>query len=302
VVLGGGLVRLAGSPDQRAELVPAIAEGRLLLAFAQAEAQSRYDLADVATTARRDGEAWVIRGRKRHVLHGDSADKLIVSARVAGGQGDRDGIGLFLVDAGASGVSRRGYLTQDRLRAAEIAFDDVRVGPEAALGAPDGALPVMEQAVDEAIAALCAEAVGTMAQAHELTVDYLKMRQQFGRPIGAFQALQHRAVDMLIEVEQARSMALFAAMSALERDPAERRRGVSAAKVQAGRSGKYVGGQAIQLHGGIGMTDEFHIGHFYRRLTMIDLQFGDAAHHLSGLAAAGGLLPARDFAELSAPG
>jgi pimeloyl-CoA dehydrogenase small subunit len=301
VVLGGGLLRLAGSPEQRAALVPAVAEGRLRLAFAQAEAQSRYDLGDVATTAKRDGAGWVIDGAKRYVLHGDSADKLIVSARAAGGRDDREGIGLFLVDANAPGVSRRGYPTQDRQRAAEVMFEGVRLGADAALGPTDAALPVIEQVVDEATAALCAEAVGVMSQAHALTLDYLKVRQQFGRPIGAFQALQHRAVDMLVEVEQARSMSLFAAMSAREPDALERRRAISAAKVQIGRAGKYVGGQAIQLHGAIGMTDEFHIGHFYRRLTMIDLQFGDAAHHLSALAQAGGLLPARDFPGLGPP-
>jgi pimeloyl-CoA dehydrogenase small subunit len=302
VVLGGGLLRLAGSPEQRAILVPQVAEGRLLLAFAQAEAQSRYDLADVTTTARRDGSGWVIDGLKRHVLHGDSAEKLIVAARTAGGRREREGIGLFLVDADAPGVTRRGYLTQDRQRAAEIRFKAVRVDAGAALGPPEAASPVIEQVTDEAIAALCAEAVGAMAQAHELTVDYLKMRQQFGRPIGAFQALQHRAVDMMIEAEQARSMTLFAVMSVAEPDPSERRRAISAAKVQIGRGGKFVGGQAIQLHGGIGMTDEFHIGHFYRRLTMIDLQFGDAAHHLSALARAGGLLAPREFPGLGVAG
>jgi pimeloyl-CoA dehydrogenase small subunit len=300
VVLGGGLLRRAGSAAQRAALVPAIAEGRLLLAFAQAEPQSRYDLADIATTARREGEDWVIRGAKRHVLHGDSADKLIVSARVAGGRTDRDGVGLFLVDAEAPGVTRRGYLLQDRTRAADVQFADVRVGEDARLGPSGTALPIVEQVVGEAVAALCAEAVGAMARAHELTVDYLKVRRQFGRPIGAFQALQHRAVDMLIEVEQARSMALFAVMSVLDADAETRGRGLSAAKAHVGRAGKSVGGQAIQLHGGIGMTDEFHIGHYYRRLTMIDLQFGDAAHHLAALARAGGLLEPRDFPELAA--
>jgi pimeloyl-CoA dehydrogenase small subunit len=300
VVLAGGLLRRAGAAAQRAELVPQIAGGGLLLAFAHAEPQSRFDLADVSTAARRDGEGWVLSGRKRHVLNGGCADKLIVSARMGGDRRDREGLALFVVDTGAPGVSRRAYPTQDRRRSAEVDLDQVRVGPDALLGNAGAALPVIEQVVDEAIAALCAEAVGGMAQAHEMTLDYLKMRQQFGRPIGAFQALQHRAVDMLIQLEQARSMAMYAAIGATDPDPLERRRAVSAAKVQIGRSGKFVGGQAIQLHGGIGMTDEFQIGHYYRRLTMIDLQFGDVAHHLSAVARAGGLLEPRAFPELAA--
>jgi alkylation response protein AidB-like acyl-CoA dehydrogenase len=184
-------------------------------------------------------------------------------------------------------VSRRDYPTQDGLRAAEIALSGVRVGPEGVLGGPGAALPLVERVVDEAIAALCAEAVGTMAAMHELTVDYLKTRRQFGREIGSFQILQHRAVDMLIALEQARSMAMFATMMAGEDDALERGNAVSAAKVQIGRSGKLIGQQAIQLHGGIGMTMEYKVGHYFKRVTMIDAMFGDADHHLRRLARRG---------------
>ncbi|TAL03593.1 MAG: pimeloyl-CoA dehydrogenase small subunit [Rhodospirillaceae bacterium] len=295
VVLGGGFLRLAGSAAQRADLIPRISDGSLLLAFAQAEQQSRYDLADVATAARRDGAGWVINGRKRYVLHGDCADKIIVTARISGGSCDRTGIGLFIVDAAAAGVSRRGYPTQDRLRSAEITFENVRVDADAVIGEPGAALPLIEQVVSAAMAALCAEAVGAMTRAHTVTVDYLKMRKQFGTTIGSFQALQHRAVDMLVQVELARSMALYAAMMSEEPNALKRGSAVSAAKAQIGRAGHFVGGQAVQLHGGIGMTNEYMIGHYYRRLTMIDLQFGDSNHHLGVLARTGGLLESAEI-------
>jgi pimeloyl-CoA dehydrogenase small subunit len=287
VVLGGAFLRHGGGTEQSAALVPRIIDGSLTLAFAQTERQSRYDLADISTTAMRDGAGWVLNGEKGVVLHGDTADKLIVTARVAGGRRDADGVGVFIVDGNAAGVSRRGYPTQDGLRAAEIALAGARVGPEGVLGEPGGSLPLVERVVDEAIAALCAEAVGTMAAMHELTVDYLKTRRQFGREIGSFQILQHRAVDMLIALEQARSMAMFGTMMAAEEDAVERRNALSAAKVQIGRSGRLIGQQAVQLHGGIGMTMEYKVGHYFKRATMIDTMFGDADHHLRELARRG---------------
>ena len=289
-MLGGGFLRHGGSAQQCADLIPRIADGSLTLAFAHTERHSRYDLSDIETRAMRDGAAWVLDGEKGVVLHGDTADKLIVTARVGGGRRDRDGIGVFVVDANAEGVSRRGYPTQDGLRAAEISLAHVRVGPEEVLGEPGAALPLIERVVDEGMAALCAEAVGAMAAMHELTVDYLKTRRQFGREIGTFQILQHRAVDMLIALEQARSMAMFATMMAAEENAAERRNALSAAKVQIGRSGKFVGQQAIQLHGGIGMTMEYKVGHYFKRVTMIDTMFGDADYHLAAVAEAGGLI------------
>ena len=284
VVLAGGLLRRAADPALLATLTPQITAGTLKLAFAHVERHSRYDLANVATTARKEGAGHVLNGAKSVVLHGDAAGKFLVTARVSGGQRDRDGIGLFLVDADAPGVSRRGYPTQDGLRAAEVTLTNA---PATVLN--DNALPVIEHAVDEAIAALCAEAVGVMQSMHDLTLEYLKTRKQFGRPIGSFQVLQHRSVDMLVALEGARSMAMFAAVMAAEENPVERQRAISAAKVQIGRSGKHIGQEAIQLHGGIGMTMEYAVGHHFKRMTVIEQLYGDADHHLASLAQRGGL-------------
>ena len=292
VVLGGGLIRHGGSDAQCGALLPKIADGSLRLAFAHTERQARYDLADVATSARRAGGRFVLDGTKSLALHGDTADKLLVSARVSGDRRDRDGIGLFVVDAGAGGVSRRGYQTIDGQRAAEVTLTQVALEADAVVGEAGAALPLIERVVDEAIAALCAEAVGGMAAMHELTVDYLKTRKQFGVPIGSFQVLQHRAVDMLIALEEARSMAVLATMMVDEEDAAERHRTIAAAKVQIGRSGKVVGHQAIQLHGGIGMTMEYKVGHYFKRVTAIDTLFGDADHHLAEVGRLGGLIGA----------
>ena len=290
IVLGGGVLRHAASAEQKAELVPQVVGGELTLALAQVERGSRYDLHHVETTARKDGDGWVIDGEKGIVLSGDAADKLIVVARTAGGTRDEDGIGLFLVDAKAPGVSRRGYPTQDGLRAAEIAFEKVKA--EAVLGDPAKGLPVLRRVADEAIAALCAEAVGLMDRMRDITVDYIKTRKQFGVPIGTFQALQHRASDMVVAIEQARSMACYATMMAASDDAAERAQAVSAAKVQIGRSGRFVGQQAIQLHGGIAMTMEYNVGHYFKRMTMIETLFGDADHHLAKVAAGESLFAA----------
>ena len=289
VVLAGGLLRHGGSAAQCAALVPQIASGKMILAFAHAERQSRYDLADVATQARRDGTGWRLDGEKTLVLDGDCADRLIVSARIAGARRDRDGIGLFLVDGHAAGVSRRSYPTQDGMRAAEISLTAVAVPAADVVSEAGAGLALIERVADEAMAALAAEAVGAMAALSDLTVDYLKTRRQFGVAIGSFQVLQHRAADMLIALEQARSMTLYATMMAGDENAVERRNSVAAAKIQIGRSARVVGQQAIQLHGGIGMTMEYKAGHYLKRLTMIDLMFGDADHHLRGLARAGGL-------------
>ncbi len=278
VVLGAGLIRHAGSEAQRAAYLPAVAEGRLLLAFAHHERAARHDLAHVTATAWQQDGAWRIDGEKSLVLHGGCAGKLIVSARTP------SGIGLFVVDA--AGLSRRCYQTQDGLRAAEIGFHGAIA--EAVLGLD--AFPAIARTVDEAIAFLCAEAVGAMAEMHAMTVDYMKTRKQFGRVIGEFQALQHRAVDMLVALEQARSMALYAAMMAGEADAAARGRAVSAAKVQVGRSARLVGQEAIQLHGGIGMTMDYKLGHLFKRVTMIGQLFGDTDTHLARVAEAGSLL------------
>jgi alkylation response protein AidB-like acyl-CoA dehydrogenase len=291
VVLSGGLMRHGGSDAQRGAILPRVADGSLLLAFAHTERQARYDLADVATAARRDGTGYLIDGEKSVVLAGDAAAKLIVSARVAGSRRDREGLALFIVDAAAPGVTRRDYATVDGLRAADVTLAQVKVGPEGVLGEAGAALPLIERVVDEAMAALSAEAVGAMAAMHELTIDYLRTRKQFGVPIGSFQVLQHRAVDMFVALEQARSMAMLATMMVGEPDARERRKAIAAAKVQIGRSGRIVGQGAIQLHGGIGMTMEYKVGHYFKRVTAIDTTFGDADFHLGVLAKSDGLVP-----------
>jgi pimeloyl-CoA dehydrogenase small subunit len=287
VILGGGLLRRAAPAALLGALAPKVAAGKLKLAFAHIERHSRYNLADVSTTAQKDGSGYILDGTKSVVIHGDTADRIFVTARIAGERRARNGIGLFLIDPAASGVARRGYPTQDGLRAAELTLTDVRVTADDLLN--DNALPMVEHVVDEAIAALCGEAVGALQSMQDLTLEYLKTRKQFGRPIGSFQVLQHRSVDMLVAVEQARSMAMFAAVMAAEENPIERRRAISAAKVQIGRSARHVGQEAIQLHGGIGMTNEYAAGHYFKRVTMIDQLYGDADTHLTYLAENGGL-------------
>ena len=289
VVLGGGFLRHGGSAAQKEKYLPAIIDGSKTLAFAQLEKDSRYDLADVSTTAKKKGDGWVIDGEKFVVLNGASADTLIVTARTKGNQTDRAGIGLFLVPADAKGVSIKGYPTQDAQHAADITFAGVEVGADAAIGDPENALPLIERVVDEARIAMCAEAVGAMDESLKTTVEYLKTRKQFGVTIGTFQTLQHRAADMFVFLEQARSMAMLAAM-ATDFDDKERSKTVAAAKVQIGKSLKFVGQQAIQLHGGIGMTMEAKIGHYFKRLTMIESTFGDTDYHLRRVSEQGSLL------------
>ena len=290
VVIAGGFLRHGGSAEQKAAHIPRIIDGSKTFAFAQLEKNSRYDLADVATTARKKGAGWVIDGDKFVVLNGDNADTLIVTARTRGERRDRDGIGVFLVPANAHGVSRKGYPTQDGLHAADITLTGVEVGADAAIGDPDNALALVERVVDDARTAMCAEAVGAMDESLKSTVEYLKTRKQFGVPIGSFQTLQHRAADMFVAVEQARSMSMFATMAADFDNARERSTAVSAAKVQIGKSLKFVGQQSIQLHGGIGMTQEVKIGHYFKRLTMIENSFGDSDYHLRRVTEAGGLI------------
>jgi pimeloyl-CoA dehydrogenase small subunit len=293
VVLGGGALRHAGSAAQRQALVPAIADGSLTLALAHQEKQSRFDLFDVGVTAKPDGAGgFVIEGEKVVVLNGDSAGKLIVSARVLGDRRAKDGIGLFLIDGKAAGVSRRGYPTQDGRRAADISFSSVKVGKDGVLGAPGQGLAALERTVDEAIAFLAAEAVGAMDVLHETTLDYLKTRKQFGVAIGSFQVLQHRSVDMFTALEQSKSILIYGTMMAGDDDALGRRKAMHAVKVQIGRAGRHIGQDAVQLHGGIGMTTEYKVSHYFKRLTMIDLAFGNADHHLRELARLGGLIEA----------
>jgi pimeloyl-CoA dehydrogenase small subunit len=292
VVIGAAALDAVGNAEQRAAIVPGIVDGSTTLALATTERFSRFDLHDVQVTATRDGAGYVLSGDKGVVAYGAFADYLIVSARTSGGRRDRNGIGLFLVKGDAAGLTRRGYATQDGSAAAEVTLDKVKVGPEGVLGNPENGLPALEAIADIARAALCAEAVGVMGDMVTTTVDYLKTRKQFGVAIGSFQVLQHRAAEMFVELEQARSMAMLAAMSCTDADANERSKLVAAAKVQIGRSGKFIGQQAIQLHGGIGMTMEYKVGHSFKRMTMIDTAFGDADHHLSRVTALGGLVEA----------
>jgi pimeloyl-CoA dehydrogenase small subunit len=290
VVIGGGFLRHGGSAAQKAAHIASVIDGSKTFAFAQLEKNSRYDLGDVATSAKKKGSGWVIDGEKFVVVNGENADTLIVTARTSGGQRDRSGVGVFLVPANAKGIARKGYPTQDGLHAADIAFTGVEVGAEAAIGDPENGLPLIERVVDEARTALCAEAVGAMDESLKTTVEYLKTRKQFGVPIGSFQTLQHRAADMFVALEQARSMSMFATMASDFENAKERAQAVAAAKVQVGKSGKFVGQQSIQLHGGIGMTMEAKIGHYFKRLTMIENTFGDTEYHLRRVSDGGSLV------------
>ena len=280
VVLGAGIVSDAGSEAQRAAWLPAVVAGEKLLAFAHGEAAARYDAAYVQTQATRKGNAWKLDGFKPVVLNGDSADALIVSARTAGAAADRVGISLFLVDPKARGVAVRAYGTQDSGRAADVRLEGVEVGDDMRLGVAGEALPVIERALDRANAALCAEALGIIDALNEATLEYLKTRKQFGQPIGRFQVLQHRMADMTIKAVEARSMAILAASAMSSADAGERARRVSSAKAFVGQAARFVGQQAIQLHGAIGMTDELVVSHWFKRLAMIDVTFGNADHHL----------------------
>jgi len=286
VGLGGRFVARAGTPAQQDRVLPALIQGKHTLAFAHTEAGARYDLRQVGLRARRAGDGWVLDGDKRMVLHGSSADTLVVSARTAGGETEAAGISLFLVPRAAAGVSVKDVRTLDNLRAADVRFTGVRVGADALLGGEGDGYPVLEEVVDYATALLCAEAVGAIRYANDATLEYLKTRRQFGVPIGSFQALQHRMVDLMISYEQARSMTYLVCVKIDTADAAERRRVVSAAKIKVADACRHVSQESVQLHGGMGMTEELKISHTFRRLTMLAQTFGDAEHHLERFAAA----------------
>lgn len=283
VVIGGGFLTAAGSEAQQSEHLPALAAGERLLAAGLYEPKGRYNLAHVETSVRRDGAGFVLNGHKAVVHGGPMADVFIVSARTAGASRDAGGISLFLVPKGAPGVSTRDYPTHDGMRASELHLENVALGAEHALGPLDGALPVMERIVDHAIAAVCAEAVGAMRATHATTLDYARQRKQFGVAIASFQVLQHRMVDMFMALEQAVSVTYMATLK-LDAPARERARAASAAKVQIGKAGRFVGQMAVQTHGGMGVTTEMKVAHLFKRLTMIDSQFGNVDHHLKRFA------------------
>jgi len=287
VGLAGRLVARGASAAQQAQILPALIQGKRRLAFAHGETSARYDLRHVGARAKRSGAGYTIEGEKRAVLHGAAADALVVSARTSGADTDSGGISLFLVDRATAGLIVKDYRTIDELRAADVWLSGVTVPADALLGAEGQALPLIEDAADYATALLCAEAVGAIRYANETTLEYLKTRRQFGVPIGSFQALQHRMVDMVISYEQARSMSCFACVKVDTAGAAERRRAVSAAKIKVADACRHVSQEAVQLHGGMGMTEELKVSHTFRRLTMIAQTFGDADHHLERFAAAG---------------
>ena len=285
VGLGGRFIARAGSKAQQERILPALIEGKHTLAFAHTEPGARYDLRQVGLKARRQGEGWVLDGDKAMVLHGGSADMLVVSARTASGDTDAAGITLFLVSRTAPSVTVKESRTIDNLRTADIRFSGVRVGPDALLGREGEGYPLIEEVVDYATALLCAEAVGAIRYANEATLEYLKTRRQFGVPIGSFQALQHRMVEMMISYEQARSMAYLACVKIDSAEAAERRHVISAAKIKIADACRHVSQESVQLHGGMGMTEELKVSHTFRRLTMLAQTFGDAEHHLERFAA-----------------
>ncbi|HYD95520.1 MAG TPA: acyl-CoA dehydrogenase [Noviherbaspirillum sp.] len=281
-VFGAQFLKLAGGHD---DLLEQLAGGGLKLAVALGEQQARHELSDVATTAKQDGDGFVLNGKKTVVIHGAQADRLIVSARSSGGQRDAQGISLFVVPADAAGITRRDYRTIDCQRAADISFDNVRVPASALLGQAGAGWDILDAAADYGATLLCAEAVGAMDALNAATLEYLKTRQQFGVPIGKFQVLQHRMAEMFMQAEQARSMATLAAVKVASADANERRRNVSAAKARVGQALKYVGQQAVQLHGGMGVTNELPAAHHFKRLTMIEQTLGDTDYHLARFAA-----------------
>jgi len=285
VVVGGGFLG-RGSAAQKSEWLPKIAGGETVIAFAFAEPQGRFNFADLTTTAKKQGANYVLSGQKAVVLGGPWADTLIVTARTSGGQRDAKGVSVFLVDKKSNGMVTRDYPTVDGLRASEITFENVEVPASNLIGAADDGLALIERVTDEAIAAHCAEAVGAMRVLLDATVEYSKTRKQFGVPIGKFQVLQHRMVDMFMNAEQSASITLMVTLK-LGESETERKKAASAAKVQIGKAGRFIGQQAVQIHGGMGMTDELSVGHYFKRLTMLDTLYGNVDHHLKRYAGLG---------------
>ncbi|GMN14086.1 acyl-CoA dehydrogenase family protein [Altererythrobacter sp. MTPC7] len=279
VVCAGGFLKHAGTDAQKEEHIGGIVDGSRIFAFAYAEPQGRYDYADLQTTAKKDGDGYTLNGHKAVVIGAPWASHLVVTARTSGEQRDHDGVSVFIVDKSADGVTTRDYPTFDGRMASEVYFENVSVPADGLLGEEGKALPLIERVADEAIAASCAEACGAMKVAHAMTVDYSRQRKQFGVPIGSFQVLQHRMVDMYTEYEQSVSLTYLATMK-LDAPEKERKLAVSAAKVRLGQAAKYIGEEAIQIHGGMGVTDELAIGGYFKRLTIFKSEFGSIDHHM----------------------
>ena len=277
-MLGAEFLRLAGG---QGALLEQVASGELKLACALGERHSRHDMFDIATRAQANADGWILNGEKKVVIHGGQAGMLVVSARSTDEQRGQSGVSLFVLPADTSGITVTDYRTLDGQRAADVRFENVQAPRASLLGAEGAGGNILDAALDYGASLLCAEALGAMEAIFAATLDYLKTRQQFGAPIGKFQALQHRMADMYIHLEQARSMALLAAVKVASSDAGERRRAVSAAKYRINLAARYVGQQAVQLHGGMGVTDELPAAHYFKRLATIELTLGDADHHLA---------------------
>lgn len=285
VILGGTTILAAGTAEQHERWLTGLIAGETTLALATAERDSRYLVHQVSTRAEKAGDGYAITGEKVFVLNGHAADHIVVSARTAGNAGDASGVSLFVVDRDTEGLSIQPVSTMDGQRAAILRFDNARVGADRLLGGEGEAVPVLEATMDRAAAAACAEGVGIVKTVLDMTVDYLKTREQFGTKIGVFQVLQHRAVDMFVEVETCRSMAILAGLTADSDDADERATSVSAAKVNLSRGGRAVTAQGIQLHGGIGCTDEHDVGLYFKRMQSLAMLFGDERFHVARFAA-----------------
>ena len=279
VVLGGGAIQIGGSEELKKEMLPGLIEGSKQMTLAYAEQQSRFDLEDVATSARQEGDKFIINGQKSMVLNAESADHIVVVTRTTGGQVDEEGITLFLVDSDMKGLEIQNFPTVDGLRASEITFDNVEVSSERMIGELDKGFDILRTVSNNAILALCAEAVGAMEILYKDTVEYTQQREQFDHPLSDFQVLQHRMVDMFMEYEQCKSLLFRATMETIQ-DPVLAQRTIHALKHLIGKSGIFVGENAVQLHGGMGVTEELRVGHFFKRLLVIDSQFGNADFHL----------------------
>lgn len=279
VVCAGGFLKHAGTAAQKEEHIGGIVDGSRVFAFAHAEPRGRYDYADLETTAKKDGEGYVLSGHKAVVIGAPWASHLIVTARTSGERRDRDGVSVFVIAKDTAGVVTRDYETVDGRRASEVYFENAAIPADALIGEEGAALPLIERVADEAIAASCAEACGAMKVAHAMTLEYSKQRKQFGVPIGKFQVLQHRMVDMYTAYEQSVSLTYLATLR-LDAEETERKRAVSAAKVGVGQAARLIGQEAVQIHGGNGVTDEYAIGHYFKRLTIFESEFGDVDHHM----------------------
>ena len=279
VVLAGGLISSLGSKEQVESIIPNIISGDLRYAFAHSEPQSRFDLFDVKTSAAVSGDDFILNGFKSVVFGGPIATHLIISARTSGDQRDTNGITLFLVDKKSEGLTLQNYPTIDEYRASEVVIENLKVSKDMVLGEVDNAYNAIDENIDRSTIAVCAEAVGILEVLKDATIDYCKNRKQFGQAIGKNQSIQHRLVDMMIEYEQSKSILYMACTSNLS-DPTSRKKAVSAAKARIGKAIKYVGENAIQLHGGMGMVDEYLVSHYFKRATMLGVLFGNEDYHM----------------------